>query len=111
MAYPAFIPAGDGFSSLGFRFDGGGGGFDGAIDEVAFYNRALSPAQIQAHYNATVNLGFAQIGNNLVLTWPLGTLQKADRAVGSTFVDLPAATSPYTNAITGPAQFYRVRVQ
>ena len=33
----------------------GGTAINGSIDEVAFYGTALSPAQIQAHYNAAAN--------------------------------------------------------
>ena len=29
-------------------------------------------------------------------------------AITSTFTNLPAATSPYTNAFTGPQQFFRL---
>jgi len=110
MAYDAFVPNGDGWTSLGFRFDGGGFGFDGAIDDVAFYNKALALDQVQAHYNATVKLSITRSENNVVLSWPFGTLQQADQPTGS-FSDLTTATSPYTTAIGGTPKFYRVKVQ
>jgi hypothetical protein len=110
VAYDAFIPNGDGWASLGFRFDGGGSGFDGAVDDVAFYNKALTLDQIQAHYNATVKVGITRSGNNVILSWPFGTLQSAP-AVTGTFTNMPSATSPFTNALSQTPQFYRVKVQ
>ena len=84
--------------------------FAGTIDDVAFYNKALTLDQVQAHFQATVKLSITKSGNNVVLSWPFGTLQQADQAAG-TFNDLGTATSPYTNAITGSAKYYRVKVQ
>jgi hypothetical protein len=110
QAYDAFIPNGDGWASLGFRFDGGGGGFDGAVDDVAFYNKALAPDQIQAHYNATVKLGITRSGNNVILSWPFGTLQSAPAVMGN-YTNIPSATSPFTNAVGQAPKFYRVSVQ
>jgi hypothetical protein len=110
QAYDAFIPNGDGWASLGFRFDGGSGGFDGAIDDVAFYNKALTLKQIQAHYNATVELGIKRSGNNVILSWPLGTLQSAPVVTGA-YTNMPSATSPFANAVSQTPQFYRVKVQ
>lgn len=110
QAYDAFVPNGDGWTSLGFRFDGGGDGFDGAIDDVAFYNKALTAGQIQAHYNATVRLDLARQGNNIVLSWPFGTLQQADAVTGP-YSDVNGATSPSTNSISGNVKYYRVKLQ
>jgi hypothetical protein len=110
QAYDAFVPNGDGWTSLGFRFDGNGLGFNGAIDDVAFYNKALTPDQVQAHYNATVKVGVTRSGNNVILSWPFGTLQSASIVTG-TYTNMPSATSPFTNAISQAPQFYRVKVQ
>jgi len=48
---------------------------------------------------------------NVVLTWPANnanfTLQSAPALTG-TFTNLPGATSPYTNPISGPQQFFRL---
>jgi hypothetical protein len=49
-------------------------------------------------------------GNSVVLSWPLGTLQSAGDPA-ATFVDVNGATSPYTNAIAGQRQFFRVIVR
>ncbi len=110
QAYDAFVPNGDGWTSLGFRFDGNGLGFNGAIDDVAFYNKALTLDQVQAHYSATVKLGITRSGNNVILSWPFGTLESAPGVAG-TYTDIPSATSPFTNAISQQPQFYRVKVQ
>jgi hypothetical protein len=36
------------------QYGNGSNGFDGLIDEVAVYNKALSAARIAAHYNAGI---------------------------------------------------------
>jgi len=57
-----------------------------------------------------VTLSIARYGNNVVLQWPTGTLQQSTNA-SAFYSDLNGATSPYTNAISGPKKFFRVRVQ
>jgi len=59
---------------------------------------------------APVTLSIAKSGNNVVLTWPSGTLQ-ASTNVLTGYSDVLGAASPYTNAITGPQKFFRVKVQ
>ncbi len=110
LAYDLFIPNQDGASNLGYRSDDGWNPFDGTLDDVAFYNKALTLDQVQAHYLATVKIGITKSGNNVVLSWPFGTLQQADQAAG-TYSDMPTATSPYTNAIGTTPKFFRVKVQ
>lgn len=109
-AYTDYTPNGGGWTSLGFRYDGNGLGFDGAIDDVAFYNKALTAEQVQAHYQATVRLGCIRSGNNLILSWPFGTLQQADQVTG-TYSDMGTTVSPYTNAIGATPKYFRVKVQ
>jgi hypothetical protein len=59
---------------------------------------------------APVTLAIQKMGNDVVLTWPNGTLQSsADVSTG--FSDVNGATSPYTNAISAPVQFFRIKVQ
>jgi len=95
---------------------------------VAFTNSAASAGQelslhtdgspssqltlTRINYSAVspVNLAIARSGNNVVLTWPNGTLQQSTN-VSSGYTDIPTATSPYTNAIAGPQKFFRVKVQ
>jgi hypothetical protein len=90
--------------------------FLGTIDEVALYNYALSSNHVAAHYaigiSSSVLIGVQQIpGGKIVLTWPYGTLQSATNVTGPyTTTDVPGATSPFTNTISGPKRFFRVHV-
>jgi hypothetical protein len=61
--------------------------------------------------SSIVTISFQLSGNNLILTWPEGTLQSAAEVVGP-YNDVIGATSPDTNNINtaGPRQFYRVRI-
>ncbi len=95
---------------LGHRSDKASSPFDGAIDDVAFYNYALTPDQIQNHYVNATKLSVARSGNNVVLTWPTGTLQSAPLVSGP-YTPVTGASSPFTSAISGAQQYYRVQVQ
>jgi hypothetical protein len=95
---------------LGQRSDNAFAPFDGGVDEVAFYNRALSEQQIRTHYLNTVALAGRLSGANIILTWPFGTLQHAD-AVSGSYTSINGAASPYTNTVSGPGKFYRVQIQ
>ncbi len=108
--YDIFVPNRNGAINLGWRSDNDWKPFAGAIDDVAFYNKALTPEQIQNHYLATVRLSYSRSGSNLILSWPFGTLQEANQ-VGSGYADLQTATSPYTVPIGATPKYYRVRVQ
>ena len=58
----------------------------------------------------SVSVSIMKSGNNVILTWPNGTLQQSTNAVTG-YSDVGGATSPYTNSITGAAQqYFRVRV-
>jgi len=47
--------------------------------------------------------------NQLVLSWTTaGFSLQSVLAITGTFTNLPAATSPYTNPITAPQQFFRL---
>jgi len=52
-----------------------------------------------------------QVNNSLVLSWSNATfrLQSAPTTTG-TFTNIPSATSPYTNAITAPPQYFRLKL-
>ena len=104
------ITSGLGTTVLGRRSDNEFGGFSGTMDDVAFYNKALTLQQVQAHYAATVRLTISKSGNDVVLSWPFGTLQAAP-AVTGTYTNFVNATSPLTNAPSGATKFYRVQVQ
>lgn len=88
--------------------------FNGAIDEVAVFTRSLSPAEIEGLFAAgggsvPVSLAIQNIGGNVVLSWPQGTLLQADSLAGPWTTN--NASSPYTNAPTGTQMFYRVIVK
>jgi hypothetical protein len=110
QAYSAFTPNPNGAVNLGWRSDNDWKPFAGTIDDVAFYNKALTPAQIEAHYLATVRLGMTRSGNNVILSWPFGTLQQADQVAGP-YGDVSSAASPYTNSIGATSKYFRVKVQ
>jgi uncharacterized repeat protein (TIGR03803 family) len=56
-----------------------------------------------------IPLNIQLAGNNVILTWANAafSLQSAP-AVTGVYTNVPGATSPYTNAITGSHQFYRL---
>jgi hypothetical protein len=108
--YDDFLPNRNGAVNLGWRSDNDWKPFAGTIDDVAFYNKALTPAQIEAHYYATVRLSISKSGNSITLTWPFGTLQQADNVTG-TYTDMPSATSPQTIQMGATPKYYRVKVQ
>ena len=89
--------------------------FNGSIDEVAVFNYAFTPLQVTNLYNAafatapSVTLAIQQIGANLQLTWPQGTLLEANDASGPYTTNVNA--SPYTFPPTSAKKFFRVRVR
>jgi hypothetical protein len=58
---------------------------------------------------AAIPLSLAQTGGRIVLSWSntAFSLQSAP-ALGSTFTNIPGATSPYSNDTAGPQQFFRL---
>jgi len=86
--------------------------FNGVIDEVAVYASALTPAQIgQLYLTAAppMKLSIQQIGVNVKLTWPQGTLLQADALTGPWTTN--TAASPYTLLPSAAKKFYRVIAQ
>ena len=57
-----------------------------------------------------VYLDFQLLNNELALNWTNGgfSLQTSPASTG-TFTNLPGATSPFTNPITGAQQFFRLK--
>ena len=94
--------------NFGWRADGGFNPFDGAIDEVAFYNKALTAEQVVNHYGAPPKVSISLTGATVTVTWPSGTLQESG-TIDGTFTDVAGATSPATITVTGAAKFYRVK--
>jgi Concanavalin A-like lectin/glucanases superfamily len=95
--------------TIGVRSDGAFGGWDGGFHDVAVYNYPLSATQVANHFLNATQVGITQSGGNVVITWPVGTLQ-ASTIVTGTYTNVPGATSPYTNAISGKSTFYRVQL-
>ncbi|HEY1789126.1 MAG TPA: DUF2341 domain-containing protein, partial [Verrucomicrobiae bacterium] len=111
------------------RFNTGSFAFQGMIDEArihggiddsnwvwADYMTVQSNGVFSAYSTVTnsitlpITLSIKYSGNDVILTWPTGTLQSATQLNG-TFNTVAGATSPYTNAATGGEQFYRIQAQ
>lgn len=60
--------------------------------------------------STNVTLGIRQSGSNVILSWPLGTLQSASQVAGP-YSDVTGATQFFTNPASDVEQFYHVRVQ
>jgi hypothetical protein len=116
----AFIPNGTGVNGdgttgggatvIGRRTDGAFNAFLGTADETAFYNYALTPAQVQAHFAGSVRLTVAKTGATSVqLSWPVGVLQSASNVKGP-YSDVGGAVSPWSHTTTNSPAFYRVRI-
>ncbi len=88
--------------------------FNGLMDEVAVFNQALPPAQIQhlyanGHQLSPLAVGLQRNAGNLNLSWPQGTLLQAPALSGPwTAVSTP---SPFSLSPTNPSMFYRVLLQ
>jgi hypothetical protein len=96
-------------SAYGFRQSSG---FDSTIliDDLRV---GLSFAAVTNALPMSVNpipLSFQRNGANLILNWsdPSFALQSASSVMG-VFTSVPGAASPYTNSLTGPAKFFRLK--
>jgi len=60
-------------------------------------------------FDSPPTLDMQRLGNNVVLSWTNGAfgLQSAPTITG-TFTNVPGATSPYTNSISGGQRFFRL---
>jgi len=96
--------------TFGIRSDNAFGNWDGGMDEVAIYNYALTAAQVKSHFLGSVALSIRSQGSNIVLSWPVGTLQSATSVTGP-YTDVSGATSPYTTPSSGAARFFRLNMQ
>jgi hypothetical protein len=95
---------------LGWRSDDGFNPFEGTIDDVAVYNKALTLLQIQNHFLNTTHLTASTSGKSIVISWSVGTLQSATSVAGP-YTDVSGAASPYTNVISGTQMFFRAHVE
>jgi hypothetical protein len=85
--------------------------FNGAIDEVAIYNYALTPARVQAHYAESkqpFTMSYSSSGKQLTFNWVLGTLVGSTNVSGP-YVAVPGASSPYHLTVGSGRQFYRIQ--
>ncbi|MBX3744001.1 MAG: LamG domain-containing protein [Verrucomicrobiae bacterium] len=108
------VPRGD--WAIGSSGNGWADHFAGGIDEVAIYNRALSPARILAHYQAATQAGTPEIritiardANGVVLTWPAGAVLQSAGSVTGPFVDVPGSPASPHSVAFGETTFYRAR--
>jgi hypothetical protein len=93
----------------------------GSINELRVYAGVLTANDVLNDFNAgpdtlvplsstpQVNIAVAMSGNQLVLSWPLGTLEQADDLSGPWTV-VSGATPPYMSATSSLKMFYRVRL-
>lgn len=103
-----FVANPDGAFTIGSRSDSAFY-WGGSVGDVAFYNRVLTPQEIQTHALDRPSLQITPTGGKVVFSWVPsggGTLQ-ASPVVGGPYTNVPAATTPWTNSPTGNA-FYRV---
>jgi len=86
--------------------------FNGDVDEVAVFNKALTPAQVSNLYNGVSagRLTIQRSATNLTLGWSEGVLQEATSLTGP-WTPVNGATAPsHTVTTSGPMKFYRVRL-
>jgi hypothetical protein len=105
-------PATGGATVLGRRGDGAFLPFDGSLDEVAVYNKALTVEQARLHFLASTKLTASRSGGNVVITWGAGKLQSAT-AVSGPYSDVlvlgQPATSPYMAPASEVQRYYRAQ--
>jgi hypothetical protein len=81
-----------------------------AMSDVAIFYTPLSPLSVSNLYGAAVGqlITYTNTAGNLVLSWPLGTLQASTNVLG-TYTNVVGATSPYTTSKTEKQRYYRAR--
>lgn len=105
------LPTGSGPVTLGWRNPVDFNPFDGVMDDVAIYNKALTPEQVENHYLNTTHISAVMSGSNIVITWATGTLQSSD-TINGPYTDVDGASAPsYTVPANQPQQFYRIKLQ
>lgn len=88
--------------------------FNGDLDEVAVFNRALTPLEIAdiappVAPPAPPTLSIAPSGADVVVTWSAGSLLQAP-TINGPWTTNTGAVSPYTVPHTNSALFFRARV-
>ncbi len=94
---------------LGQGCDGAYNGGNAAMADVAFYNYALTPAQIQLHYLNRASLSVSQANGQTILTWPVGVLVGTSDLT-QPFLPITGAASPYIVPKSNSQFFYKVVV-
>jgi hypothetical protein len=89
--------------------DGAYNGGNAGMADVAFYNYALTPAQIQLHYINRASLNVSQVNGQTILTWPVGMLLGTSDLT-QPFLPVTGAASPYTVPMGRSQFFYKVVV-
>jgi alpha-galactosidase len=86
-----------------------------ATGTIYYYAVASNNGCSQSDYSpyvfgsTNVTIGIQQSGHNVVLAWPVGTLQSAGQVTGP-YGDVTGAALIYTDAMSEAQQFYRVRI-
>jgi hypothetical protein len=82
------------------------------MSDVAIFYSALPPTNVYKLYLAAVGelITTTNASGDLVLSWPIGTLQAAGQVTG-VYTNVPGAISPYTVPFNVPQKFYRVLSQ
>ncbi|MCX6926468.1 MAG: LamG domain-containing protein [Verrucomicrobia bacterium] len=97
------------YDAPGFQIGGLEQHFNGAIDEVAIYDHALTPDRVQAHYAESIQpLAIKYSGGQLTLTWVLGALAESTN-VGGPYLPVSGASSPYHPPTGATHKFFRVQ--
>jgi hypothetical protein len=102
------LPFGSGATVFAWRTPVDFQPFSGLMDNIAVYNKALTPSQIQDHLLNTTHVSITSSGTNAVISWRVGTLQSSTNVSGP-YADVIASTSPYTNSVSGLPKFFRVQ--
>jgi hypothetical protein len=111
------------------RFNGGSFPLNGIMDEARIHGGIDDSNWVWADYQTVANnstfstystvsstivlpitLTIRVSGGQAILSWPGGTLQSSGNLNGP-YSNVPEATSPYTNSISGAQQYYRVQAQ
>jgi hypothetical protein len=90
---------------LGQRSDGAFFGANAGEGDIAFYNYALTPAQIQAHYVNKTILNYSDVNGQVTLTWSAGILVGSTNLAGP-YTPVTGAVSPYLVPMTYNQFFY-----
>jgi hypothetical protein len=103
--YSSSVPNGDAFARA-VATDAGGNVF-----VTGYSSAATGPDFVTIKYSSSLDpyLRIQNVETQAVLTWfnPGFSLQSAPSATG-TFTNIAGATSPYTNPVTSPQQFFRL---